>query len=267
MTIALRHQCRKCRTKLAEPTDNPRRAFCCRGCFGSFYRSRCVVCEEPIRRKTEWQKTCISRECKAEVRRFPATYSWPERPEKSKTGDLPSDASRPPRSAHLKGVKSALRGVSEKPSPPFRCLREWRWEADADYDEHRLYNRDGKLAARLWGVGDHWYLLHAKTTPIQSAADLETAKRLAISMALAALPLDPTAAAKVARDNSKPNPMGPPLNPAAHAGPACCPARDRRSPSRIADPGRMTLRYPHSCGGQPNPKPRGRLHDNRRPRA
>jgi hypothetical protein len=71
MTIALRHQCRKCRTKLAEPTDNPRRAFCCRGCLGSFYRSRCVVCEEPIRRKTEWQKTCISRECKAEVRPVP----------------------------------------------------------------------------------------------------------------------------------------------------------------------------------------------------
>jgi hypothetical protein len=203
MTIALRHQCRKCRTKLAEPTDNPRRAFCCRGCFNSHYRSHCVVCEEPIRRKTEWQKTCISRECKAEVRRFPAAYTWPEKPERPCPT---SDASKAPLEAHFTGVKSALNAPSE------RSLREWRWEADADYDEHRLYNRDGKLVARLWGVGDHWYLLHPKTTPLQSAVGLEAAKRLAVSMALAALPLDPTVAAKAERDNTKPHPMGPPVN-------------------------------------------------------
>jgi hypothetical protein len=209
MTIALRHQCRKCRTKLAEPTDNPRRAFCCRGCFGSFYRSRCVVCEEPIRRKTEWQKTCISRECKAEVRRFPAAYSWPER----QTASSSSDASKAPLEAHFTGLKGALR--DDRPTtkaPAHRCLRGWRWEADADYDEHRLYNRGGKLVARLWGVGDHWYLLHPKTTPLQSAVGLEAAKRLAVSMALASLPLDEVTAARIKRENEKPHPMGPPLN-------------------------------------------------------
>jgi hypothetical protein len=38
MTEALRHHCRYDRAKLSEPTDNPRRAFCCRGCFNRFYR-------------------------------------------------------------------------------------------------------------------------------------------------------------------------------------------------------------------------------------
>jgi hypothetical protein len=86
MTLALRHQCRKCRTKLNEPTDNPRRAFCCRGCFNSFYRSRCVVCEGSFRRKNEQQRTCVDVGCKAEIRRFPLAYSWPE---KRETGNTP----------------------------------------------------------------------------------------------------------------------------------------------------------------------------------
>ena len=82
MTIALRHSCRHCRIKLAEPTENLRRAFCARGCYRSFFRSRCVVCEETFRRKTEWQKTCIRKACKAELRRFPLAYSWLEKPKK-----------------------------------------------------------------------------------------------------------------------------------------------------------------------------------------
>jgi hypothetical protein len=78
--IALRHRCRFCRTKLAEPTDNPRRGFCCRGCFNSFYRHRCVVCESPIRLKRENSlRLCIDVRCKAEVKRFPEAYRWPER--------------------------------------------------------------------------------------------------------------------------------------------------------------------------------------------
>jgi hypothetical protein len=79
MTAPLRHRCRFCRTKLAEPTDNPRRGFCCRGCFNSFYRSHCLVCESPIRLKRENQlRLCIDVRCKAEVRRFPEAYSWPD---------------------------------------------------------------------------------------------------------------------------------------------------------------------------------------------
>jgi hypothetical protein len=74
----LRHYCRQDRTKLRDPIDNPHRAFCCRGCFNRFYRSRCVVCERPIHRKNERQRTCINKECKTALRRFPLAYSWPE---------------------------------------------------------------------------------------------------------------------------------------------------------------------------------------------
>jgi hypothetical protein len=74
----LRHYCRNvhCRTKLSEPTDNPKRAFCCRGCFNSFHRPRCVVCESPIRRKNERQRTCIDYRCKSALKQFPLAYSW-----------------------------------------------------------------------------------------------------------------------------------------------------------------------------------------------
>jgi hypothetical protein len=78
MTIALRHSCRHCRTKLDEPTENLRRAFCARGCYRSFYRSRCRVCEAPIRRKNEQQKVCYGKECKAELRRFPERIPGPK---------------------------------------------------------------------------------------------------------------------------------------------------------------------------------------------
>jgi hypothetical protein len=89
MTAPLRHRCRFCRTKLVEPTDNPRRGFCCRGCFNSFYRHRCVVCESPIRLKRENQlRLCIDVHCRAEAKRFPEAYRWPDRPRGSQNGEV-----------------------------------------------------------------------------------------------------------------------------------------------------------------------------------
>jgi hypothetical protein len=46
----LRHYCRnpKCRSKLRTPVADPREAFCTKGCYTSFYRQRCRVCEELI---------------------------------------------------------------------------------------------------------------------------------------------------------------------------------------------------------------------------
>jgi len=37
----LRHYCRnpRCRSKLPDPVENTREAFCCRGCYRQFYRS------------------------------------------------------------------------------------------------------------------------------------------------------------------------------------------------------------------------------------
>ena len=81
MTIhKMRHMCRNthCRLKLPTPVENEHHAFCTRSCHAVYYRSRCQVCEAPIRRKTERQLTCFSRKCKSERRRFPAAYSWPE---------------------------------------------------------------------------------------------------------------------------------------------------------------------------------------------
>ena len=58
----LRRRCRnpKCRLKLPEPVSNEREAFCCRGCYRSFYRHRCLICEQPMERKTERQREARS---------------------------------------------------------------------------------------------------------------------------------------------------------------------------------------------------------------
>jgi hypothetical protein len=69
-TESLRHRCRnpKCRSKLAEPVENERRAFCAKGCFTSYYRHRCLVCEQPFKRKRENQHVCSRPSCKPAFR-------------------------------------------------------------------------------------------------------------------------------------------------------------------------------------------------------
>jgi hypothetical protein len=48
----LRHYCRnpRCRMKLPAAVENAHRAFCTRGCYESFYRNRCRVCERDLRK-------------------------------------------------------------------------------------------------------------------------------------------------------------------------------------------------------------------------
>jgi hypothetical protein len=205
MTAALRHYCRHDRTKLTEPTENLRRAFCCRGCFNSFYRSRCRVCGQPFRRKTEWQKTCVAQKCKAEIRRFPLAYSWPEKRGKGKS---PSNDGRPPSNAHSTGIKFGLKGNP----PPARCLREWWWGNPVDGDLS-LYNQDDLTVVRVLEGGRYW-LAYPHTTPTLSWPDddLDLVKHRAESIALNALSLDAGTAARWAKDNATPHPMGPPLN-------------------------------------------------------
>ena len=69
--IGPRHRCRnlRCGAKLKHPSDNPRDAFCCSTCFESFYRSRCLVCERPIARKTERRQVCDRQKCRGQFRR------------------------------------------------------------------------------------------------------------------------------------------------------------------------------------------------------
>jgi hypothetical protein len=41
-----RVRCRRCETKLPNPTPNELEAFCCKGCFRIYYSKRCLICEE-----------------------------------------------------------------------------------------------------------------------------------------------------------------------------------------------------------------------------
>jgi hypothetical protein len=73
---APRHYCRNphCRGKLKAPVSISRNAFCCDKCRSGFYRIRCVVCEEPLTRKTEGQRVCRRPKCRAEFRRDRARF-------------------------------------------------------------------------------------------------------------------------------------------------------------------------------------------------
>jgi hypothetical protein len=97
-----------------------------------------MVCEGSFRRKTERQKTCTDVRCKAELRRFPLAYSWPEKHEEGKP---PSDTSKAPGSAHFTGLKTGIR-------PTHKCLREWVWSPETDL-ELELHDGKGNLLARL----------------------------------------------------------------------------------------------------------------------
>jgi hypothetical protein len=69
-TETLRRYCRnpRCRSKLPSPVSNLREAFCCGGCYNSFYLHRCLVCERPMVRKAEHQKLCGKRKCRNDFR-------------------------------------------------------------------------------------------------------------------------------------------------------------------------------------------------------
>jgi hypothetical protein len=78
MMDAVRHYCRsaRCGMKLPEPVDNPRRAFCCRGCYVVHYRVRCIVCEKKLPPGPANRRLCRSAKCRNEYRRFPHLFAW-----------------------------------------------------------------------------------------------------------------------------------------------------------------------------------------------
>jgi len=201
----LRHRCRnpRCRMKLPAPVENEHHAFCTSGCHASFYRSRCLVCEEPMRRKNERQRFGSGhRACQAEYRRFPHVF---ERPRHSQ---LPQAIliTRPSRNAHFTGLKTRVRATH-------RCLREWFWTDEVDCDLE-LRDQAGQALARLEHNRGRYRLTRPYTFPILSwpDRDLDFVKRRAESAALNALALDPATKARVDRDNAAGHPMGPPLN-------------------------------------------------------
>jgi hypothetical protein len=184
MTLAektVRHYCRNphCRMKLPAAVENAHHAFCSPGCHASFYRSRCLVCEEPIRRKNERQRFGSGHEiCKQQHRAFPGAF------------ELPRDAPLPPqpkcltdaRSGQLTGLKTRLEG--ERPS--HRSLRHWAWQSGEL--EHELRNAHGTLVACIRPEGDGWRVAQPHMIPEPPIESLKAAKHRAESAALWALP-------------------------------------------------------------------------------
>jgi hypothetical protein len=211
MNLAPRQYCRnsRCRSKLREPVENHHHAFCCKGCFETFYLRRCRVCERDIsndpltgeaRKRLSRRKYC-GRKCANEAERFSRAYAW--------IGSQPTKREMNSRNAHEMGIESGSRG--RPTNGMFSRAGEgcgWRWEGDEF--EYRLIDRNGGLAARIEAeVGSRWRLTHPRTSTVLSAPDLASGRRLAVSLALANLPLERKAAAKVEGVNAKaaPSPM------------------------------------------------------------
>jgi len=248
MNAPLHHRCRnpRCKMKLPAPVENSRRAFCTRGCFNSFYRTKCRVCERDItldpmsgqRRSLSAHRQFCGRKCKAEAARFPRVYRWGEPPPR-----------KSPASARTCDISSAFLAISDD-RPAHHCLRAWRWGGDPDQGDHSLYNKDGLTIARIVLAGDGRYHLRSPITwPRMSWPDLERAKRGAEAMALVAMPLasvDPKLAARIKRDNETPHPMGPPLNlrPTPWMAPASNSQPHSRNGSAVWRPGRTAHRAP-----------------------
>ena len=203
-----RKRCRnpRCRMKLPAPTDNEHHAFCTRGCYEGFYRSRCRVCEADLR-KTGKRGDANRRFCRPPNRCAAEAQKWPE---KYAFGMLPLS---PPvqrgnnvRNAHFTASETAFTG--ERPSA--RCLRSWSWHSDDV--EHELRAADGALLARLESNAGRHRLTFPRTFPILSWGNLAEAMHRAESIALSALPLEPASAARIKRDNATPHPMGAPAS-------------------------------------------------------
>lgn len=173
MTTALRHYCRNphCRSKLKAPVENHHQAFCTRGCFNSFYLTRCRVCEKPLRKTaTRGAPRVYCRppnKCGAEARRWPHVYEY---------GPSPAILKKSLESADKTGLET---GTPPRPT----SLKHWRWKPEDDL-ELELHDRAGKLLARLEHNRGRYRLTYPRTTPILSWPDIDLAKHGAESIAL-----------------------------------------------------------------------------------
>ena len=186
----LRHYCRnlRCHAKLPEPVENARAAFCCRGCFNSYFRGRCLVCEQAYQRAAEHQKLCRRRQCRRDYNKNPVAYASPwgsQSPDPSRPSAFEST---PSQSAHFTGG--------------FWCDKSGRgfgWKAAGE--QHHLIDRNGRVAVRLVpGDSDCWWIAHPRTTPELAYPNLDVAKRAAANVALSALPWVLPSRAQLLRD-------------------------------------------------------------------
>jgi hypothetical protein len=189
MNAPLRHYCRnpRCRQKLAEPVDNVRQAFCTPGCHGSFFLRRCLVCERELPAGRADRKLCKRPSCRNEYRQFPHLFAFAGRKPASPTGRVEIASKTPIKPGTFWRDKAG---------------RGWRWEQFGD--EHWLFNREEDVQARLIPDGEVYLVRLSPGIDYGVPSPLEDAKRLAISLALARLPLEPKYAKHLAWTNELP---------------------------------------------------------------
>jgi hypothetical protein len=168
-----RTRCRnpRCGCKIKEPTSNPKAAFCAKGCFTSFYRSRCIVCERSYRRTREDQHTCGRRKCKAELRRHRERFF-------GKWAGTPGESLSTPRNPIKSGIKTRI-----------ESLRGWSWiRLPGDDDDWELFDREGRLVARVRQDGELHWVARPRCLPEPPLEDLDEARSRAELLALWNLP-------------------------------------------------------------------------------
>ena len=114
MSETARHHCRRCRSKLSAAVENPRDAFCCRGCHRLFFAKRCLVCEKKMERTVGHQKLCRSVACRREYRDIVAhgiEGKFGAKPQCTSDGGSPS----------ANPIEIGVRG-SEKTDRPWRVI-------------------------------------------------------------------------------------------------------------------------------------------------
>jgi hypothetical protein len=101
---ALRSRCRdpKCLCALPEPTEH-RRAFCARGCYDRFHRTRCRVCSEP-----SINGRLHAKKCSYAHRQNPELYAY-RKPQKLSDGALVPNRRSDERNPYKSGIKTRPR--------------------------------------------------------------------------------------------------------------------------------------------------------------
>jgi hypothetical protein len=129
MTAPLRHMCRnpRCRMKLSEPTENERRAFCCKGCHAMFYRRRCVVCERDLPPGPPNRKLCRSAKCRNEYARFPHLFRFATGSTAPGTGNRERDLRSAIKSGTKTRVRAAPRSLFGPTTLPLNILGGYRF--------------------------------------------------------------------------------------------------------------------------------------------
>src|SRR5262249_49420908 len=117
------------------------------------------------------------------ARRTGAKRRPPDGPKNTSMDYPPTTTPTNVRNAYSISIKLPLAGDR----PPHRCLREWSWTPEADF-ERALLDRNGNVLVRLEHNGDRYRLTHPRTFPIFSWSDFEQAKRHSESLVLSNLP-------------------------------------------------------------------------------